>query len=170
MQMDNPVEQTERLWTSDMTARLWTHSNRRRDENDLSFIYCQVSVVAVAALLRALNNRCGHVQRGVLGWRVLDPHQRQTLESQYQTPQRLTFPGFPFSKTSIFPFRAHAPACTHAHKHTHAPPTRSIFSRSLRQQSTKPITATRRGCHAHPSDKMSPEKLCQETLGRLGAS
>lgn len=143
MQMDNPVEQTECLWTSDMTARLWTHSNRRRDENDLSFIYCQVSVVAVAALLRALNNRCGHVQRGVLGWRVLDPHQRQTLESQYQTPQRLTFPGFPFSKTSIFPFRARARV--HTRTQTHA---RSAYAINLLSVTT---TAKHKANHSYTS-------------------
>lgn len=130
MQMDNPVEQTDHLWTSDMTARVWTHSNRRRDENDLPFIYCQVSVVAVAALFRTLNNRCVHVQRGVLGSRALDPHQRQTLESQYQTPQRLTFPGFPFSKTSIFPFRTHRPTRARARTHTN---TRTL---RLRDQSS----------------------------------
>lgn len=56
-------------------------------------------------------------KRGVLGSRVLDPHQRQTLESQYQTPQRLTFPGFPFSKTSISPF-SHARTRPYAHTNT----------------------------------------------------
>lgn len=147
MQMDNPVERTERLWTSDMTARVWTHSNRRPDENDLSFIYCQVSVVAVAALFRALNNRCVHVQRGVLGSRVLDPHHRQTLESQYQTPQRLTFPGFPFSKTSIFPFRTHRPtrARVHTRTQTHA---RSASAINLLSVTT---TAKHKANHSYTS-------------------
>lgn len=133
----NLLEQPERLWTSDTTARVWTHSNRSRDENDLSFIYCQVSVVAVAALFRPLNNRCVHVQRGVLGSRVLDPHQRQTLESQYQTPQRLTFPGFPFSKTSIFSFRTHPRARARAHAHTNTRPLRLRDQSSLGHYDSK---------------------------------
>lgn len=64
----------------------------------------------------------------------------------------------------------HTRTCTHAHTHTHTRrPSRSIFPRSLRQQSTKPITATRQRCHTQPLTKCHREMLCQETSGLWSA-
>ena len=77
------------------------------------------------------------------------------------SPQSLTFPSCPLSKTpttttTCNPFlHTHTNTHTHTHTHTykHPMPPRSIFPRSLRQQSTKPITSTRPGCHTHPLTK-----------------